>query len=284
MTPDATGVRQGPAICAYHSKRCKNDSNDARSVAIAALRAHDLPEVAVEHHTMVMRVWARRYRDLGRLRTQLLCRRHAVLCELVPGGFGKKELSVGQATEALDGIVTDSPVAQAKLELARDLVADLTCLDDQRREVKRRTGRAVTAAGTSITGIYGVGPIVAGTVLGYVRDIRRFPTRDHFASYNGTAPIEVSFGPGRLPAVSPWQQAAQLRDPHGRRQPDPPPRQRGPRLLRPQGRRRDDRQVRASLAQTQDQRHALRARLISVIAISLLQHTRLQPTALSCRG
>lgn len=42
--------------------------------------------------------------------------------------------------------------------------------------------------------MYGVGPIVAATVLGYVRDIRRFPTRDRFASYNGTAPIEASSG------------------------------------------------------------------------------------------
>ena len=33
-----------------------------------------------------------------------------------------------------------------------------------------------------------------GTVLGYVRDARRFPTRDRFASDNGTAPIEVSGG------------------------------------------------------------------------------------------
>src|SRR3954453_3324328 len=31
-----------------------------------------------------------------------------------------------------------------------------------------------------------VGPIVAGTVLGYLRDINRFPTADRFASYNGT--------------------------------------------------------------------------------------------------
>jgi transposase len=48
-----------------------------------------------------------------------------------------------------------------------------------------------------------VGPIVAGTVLGYVRDIHRFPTRDHFASYNGTAPIEVSSGDRVVHRLSP---------------------------------------------------------------------------------
>jgi hypothetical protein len=43
---------------------------------------------------------------------------------------------------------------------------------------------------------------VAGTVLGYVRDIRRFPTRDRFASYNGTAPIEVSSGDRKIYRLS----------------------------------------------------------------------------------
>jgi len=66
-----------------------NDPNDARSVAVAALRAHELPELAAEDHAMVMRVWARRYHDLARLRTQVVCRLHAVVCELVPGGVRK---------------------------------------------------------------------------------------------------------------------------------------------------------------------------------------------------
>ena len=43
---------------------------------------------------------------------------------------------------------------------------------------------------------------MAGTVLGYVRDIRRFPTRDRFASYNGTAPIEVSSGDRKIYRLS----------------------------------------------------------------------------------
>jgi transposase len=171
----------------------KNDDNDARSVAVAALRAHELPELAAEDHTMVMRVWARRYHDLGRLRTQAVCRLHTVLCELVPGGV-RRQLRTSQAVELVDRIVADSPIARAKLELARELIADLQRIDTQRREAKRHTARAVDASGTSITSIDGVGPIVAGTVLGYVRDVRRFPTRHRFASYNGTAPIEVSSG------------------------------------------------------------------------------------------
>ena len=39
-------------------------------------------------------------------------------------------------------------------------------------------------------------------MLGYVRDIRRFPTRDRFASYNGTAPIEVSSGDRKIYRLS----------------------------------------------------------------------------------
>jgi CRP-like cAMP-binding protein len=59
--------------------------------------------------------------------------------------------------------------------------------------------------------------------------------------------------PDDLPAVPARKPAAELRRPHGRGQPDPPPRQRGPRLLRQEDRRRNDRQVRAPRAQTQDQ-------------------------------
>ena len=43
----------------------KNDPNDARSVAIAALRSPAVKEVAAEDHTAVMKVWAKRHRDLS---------------------------------------------------------------------------------------------------------------------------------------------------------------------------------------------------------------------------
>ena len=53
---------------------------------------------------------------------------------------------------------------------------------------------AVSASGTTVTEVFGVGPVIAGTVIGDVRYVSRFPSRDHFAAYNGTAPVEVSSG------------------------------------------------------------------------------------------
>src|SRR5215471_18584333 len=43
----------------------KNDPNDARSVAIAALRSAASPLVQADDHAAVLKVWARRYRDLS---------------------------------------------------------------------------------------------------------------------------------------------------------------------------------------------------------------------------
>jgi transposase len=51
----------------------KNDPNDARSVAVAALRAASVPEVRAEDHAAVMKVWARRHRDLSRQHNRVAC-------------------------------------------------------------------------------------------------------------------------------------------------------------------------------------------------------------------
>jgi transposase len=179
----------------------KNDPNDARSVAVAALRAPSTPSITVEDDTAAMKMWARRYRDLGSLWTQSVCRLHAVLCDLVPGGFARR-ISVPQAIGLLASIDPHTPADAARLELAQDLVADLQRIDSQRREVKRRLARIVAASGTTLTQVHGVGPVVAATVLSFVGDIDRFASRDHFAAYNGTAPIEVSSGNRRVHRLS----------------------------------------------------------------------------------
>jgi transposase len=50
----------------------------------------------------------------------------------------------------------------------------------------------VSASGTSLIEIYGVGPVIAAMLIGYTGNAGRFPTAGHFAAYNGTAPIEFS--------------------------------------------------------------------------------------------
>ena len=234
----------------------KNDPNDARSVAVAALRS-TVPEVRVEDHAKVMKVWAKRHRDLSRHRTRLASRLHAVLCELTPGGF-TGEISAAQATRLLDELEPAGAVAAARHAVAVELVADLRRLDDQLRDTKQRIAAAVKASKTTLTELFGVGPIVAATVIGDVGDVSRFPSRDHFAAYNGTAPIEVSSGATQgLPAVAARQPSPQPRHPHGRGHPDPSPPQPRARLLRPQDRRRPHRQRSDPGAQAADQRRHL---------------------------
>jgi transposase len=81
---------------------------------------------------------------------------------------------------------------QARCELAAELLAGIACLDAQRREARKKAAAAVKASGTSVTEVFGVGPVIAATVIGDVITVARFPSRNHFAAYNGTAPDEVS--------------------------------------------------------------------------------------------
>ena len=171
----------------------KNDPHDALSVAIAALRSPAPKDVGVEDHAAVMKLWARRHRNLSSARTQVACRLHAVLCELVAGGV-PDEINAGKAASLLAQIEPDSAVAAARVELAEELLEDLRRVDGQLADSKKRLQQVVAASGTTTVDIFGVGPVVAATVVGVTGDIGRFPTRDRFAAFNGTAPIEVSSG------------------------------------------------------------------------------------------
>lgn len=179
----------------------KTDPNDARSVAVAALRSKSRQEVTADGHAVVLKVRAKRHRDLSRTRNQVVCRLHAVLCELIPGGV-PDEITAGQAARILEQVAPAGAVAQARCELAAELLAGIRHLDAQRREVKKKLAAAVTASGTSLTEVFGVGPVIAATVIGDVITVARFPSRDHFAACNGTAPVEVSSGQRKIYRLS----------------------------------------------------------------------------------
>jgi transposase len=171
----------------------KNDPSDARSVAVAALRSPGVREARPDDHAAVLKVWSKRRRDLAGSRTQVVCRLHAVLCELVPGGVPKKIIAA-HAARLLGSITPPDAVAAARWELAAALIEDLRRIDAQLGETRKKPGTAVRASGTSLTGLFGVGPVITATIIGEVRDVSRFTNRDRFAAYNGTAPIEVSSG------------------------------------------------------------------------------------------
>jgi transposase len=157
--------------------------------------------VTADDHAAVLRVWSRRHRDLGRAKNQVACRLHAVLCELVPGGV-PEEITAAQATRILRSAKPSGTAGQARGDLAAELLEDMRRLDAQIRESKKKLAVAVRASGTTVTEIFGVGPVIAATVIGDAGDVARFASRDHFAAYNGTAPIEVSSGNRKIYRLS----------------------------------------------------------------------------------
>lgn len=174
----------------------KNDPNDARSVAIAALRAPRLARVGRDDHAGVLRLYAKRNHDIARARNRTACRLHALLAELVPGGI-PKEINAHSAQRLLDSVTVSTAVERARHAVAVEHLEDLRRFDEQLRVSKQRLEQAVKESGTTLTDLFGVGPYVAAIVIGYTGDVTRFANRDQFAAYSGTAPIEVSSG-GRI--------------------------------------------------------------------------------------
>ncbi len=173
----------------------KNDSNDALSAAVAALRHRRLRTDTAEDHGAVCRMLAVRLHDLTAERTRAICRLHALLAAMVAGGAGRSRLTADQAAAVLRRVRPLGPVETERKHQARVLLGDVRRLDRELLELKARITIEVTATDTTLTDIFGVGPIVACLLIGHTGDIGRFGSADHFANYNGTAPIEASSGP-----------------------------------------------------------------------------------------
>jgi transposase len=153
----------------------KNDPNDALSVAIAALRSPGLRSVEPANHSEVLRLLAKRNHDIGRLRNIVVSRLHAALANLSPGGIAK-ELNASDAVRMLGDFDPTTPVEQTRYDLALELLDDVRRLDVQLKESHKRIKTAVQASGTTLTELYGVGPILACGLIGYTGDVRRFTT------------------------------------------------------------------------------------------------------------
>jgi transposase len=172
----------------------KNDGVDALATALAASSNERLAAMDPEADSEVLRLLSERREDLVAERTRALNRLHGLLRDLVPGGVAGK-LSADRVARILRGMRSQGCASdRLRRRLASEVLRDVRMLDRKIVALNTRIEAEVDASRASLTEIFGVGPILAATILGTVGDVARFPTKAHFASYAGTAPVEASSG------------------------------------------------------------------------------------------
>jgi transposase len=171
----------------------KTDATDAHSVAVVGLRTPGLRAVRVDDSTVALRLLADRRDELGAARTVTVNRLHRLLVELIPGG-AKTFLSATQARGLLATVRPRDVVGRTRRRLAVELVVELDRIDRKIKVANRELSQLVEATGSTLLDLHGIGPSGAARLLGDIGDVARFPTRGHFASWNGTAPLDASSG------------------------------------------------------------------------------------------
>lgn len=173
----------------------KTDAADAHHIAVTALRSPGLRRVRTDDITVAIRLLIDRRDLLGHTRTDTVNRLHHLLLELIPGG-AKQALATSQARTLLSGVVipADDIVMATRHRLAAELVDELAALDARMKTATQELNALLATTGSRLQQLRGIGPSGAARLLADIGDISRFANRGHFASWNGTAPLDVSSG------------------------------------------------------------------------------------------
>ena len=171
----------------------KTDATDAHSVALAATRMTGLRRVADDQQLAVLRILADRRRSLGEDHTRMVSQLHQLLPGLIPGG-AKKDLSAAQARALLARVRPRDAAGKARRRVAAELISDLERIYQRKKDANKELSALLRVTGTTLTDLHGMGPSGAARLLVEVGEVTRFPGKAHFASWNGTAPIDVSSG------------------------------------------------------------------------------------------
>jgi len=171
----------------------KTDATDAHSVALVGTRMSGLRPVINDEQLAVMRVLVDRRRALGEDHTRMISQVHHLLLELIPGG-AKKDLSAAQAKALLAKVRPRDAAGKIRRRVAAELIGDLERIYQRSKAADKELKELVAASGSSLMDLHGIGPSGAARLLVEVGDITRFPDRDHFGSWTGTAPVDASSG------------------------------------------------------------------------------------------
>jgi transposase len=233
----------------------KTDPVDAHSVALAALRSPNLVKAGVHPDLVALGLLADRRDELGRARTQTINRIHRLLLELLPGG-AKKFLSAAQARALIAATRPRDIAGKTRRKLVAELITELEGIDRKIKTCKKEIKALAGAQDSTLLQLHGIGPSGAARLLADVGNVHRFASRDHFASWNGTARlIRPAATPPALPRRQPPDQPGAAH--HGRRPAAPPDRR--TRLLRRQESRRQDLHGSHALPQAAPVQHRLPA-------------------------
>jgi transposase len=179
------------ALATGHGR--KTDAADAHHIAVTALRTTGLRQVSADTTTTVIRLLIDRRDHLGVTRTETINRLHQLLTDLIPGG-AKKKITPAQARTLLAGVTATDPLTRTRHRLATELLDDLAAIDTRTAAATRELNTLLATTGSRLMSLHGIATSGAARLLADIGDIRRFPSRGHFATYNGTAPTDVSSG------------------------------------------------------------------------------------------
>jgi len=171
----------------------KTDDTDAHSIALVGVRMAGLRQVVNDETLEVLRLLVDRRRRIGEDHTRMVCQLHVLLLELIPGG-AKKDLSAAQARQLLATVRPKDAAGKTRKRVALELVRDLERLYARKKAANKELVELVKVTRTGLLDLHGIGPSGAARLLVEVGDITRFPTKGHFASWTGSAPIDASSG------------------------------------------------------------------------------------------
>jgi len=151
----------------------KTDEADAVSVGVAAWTAVRLVSVQFDETAIALRALTEHRDDLVKARTQTVNRLHVLLTHLIPGG-AQTGLTAAQAAAMLRPVRPRDVLGRTRRRLAVDLVGEVRRLDQRITAVGEQITAAVRESGTTLTGLFGIGGMLAGKILARVGSIHRF--------------------------------------------------------------------------------------------------------------
>ena len=170
----------------------KNDRIDAAAAACVAALQGDARPLAAEGIADALAVLDERRVNLAQARVRAVNQLHALLRALLAGG-APTDLSAANAADLLRTVRPSGEVERVRKAVAGDLISEIRSLDTRLKASAKTIACLVEKSGSTLTQTVGIGPIIAGRLIGRTGRPSRFFSSAAYANYTGaSAPVEVA--------------------------------------------------------------------------------------------